>query len=133
MAVDEFNKAGGVNGRQVKLVIADSGSKPEIGKSAAEKLISTDHIIGLLGEVASGITIQMGQAATEKGIPLIAVGATKTDLTKDHPNIFRVCYTDAFQGPVMAKFAYEALHLRNVALMTDNKQPYSKGLERQLP
>jgi branched-chain amino acid transport system substrate-binding protein len=128
LAVEEFNAAGGVNGQKVNLVIADSASKPEIGKSAAEKLISTDKVIGLLGEVASGITAQMGQVATEKGIPLIAVGATKTTLTEGKPNIFRVCYTDAFQGPVMAKFAYEQLKLRNVALITDKKQPYSTGL-----
>ncbi len=128
LAVDEFNKAGGVNGKKINLVIADSSSKPEIGKSAAEKLISNDKVIGLLGEVASGITAQMGQVATEKGIPLVAIGATRTDLTAGKPNIFRVCYTDAFQGPVMAKFAYEQLGLRNVALMTDKKQPYSTGL-----
>ena len=107
LAVEEFNAAGGVDGKKVNLVIADSASKPEIGKSAAEKLISTDKVIGILGEVASGITAQMGQVATEKGIPLIAVGATKTTLTEGKPNMFRVCYTDAFQGPVMAKFAYE--------------------------
>ncbi len=128
LAVEEFNNAGGVDGKKVKLVIADSGSKPEIGKSAAEKLISTDKIIGILGEVASGITAQMGQVATEKGIPLVAIGATKTTLTEGKPNMFRVCYTDAFQGPVMAKFAFEQLKLRNVALVTDKKQPYSTGL-----
>jgi len=128
LAVEEFNAAGGVDGKKINLIIADSNSKPEVGKSAAEKLISSDKVIGLLGEVASGITAQMGQVATEKGIPLIAVGATRTDLTTGKPNIFRVCYTDAFQGPVMAKFAYEVLKLRNVALMTDKKQPYSTGL-----
>ena len=128
LAVEEFNAAGGVDGKKVNLVIADSASKPEIGKSAAEKLISTDKVIGILGEVASGITAQMGQVATEKGIPLIAVGATKTTLTEGKPNMFRVCYTDAFQGPVMAKFAYEQLKLRNVACITDKKQPYSTGL-----
>jgi branched-chain amino acid transport system substrate-binding protein len=128
LAVEEFNAAGGVDGKKVNLVIADSNSKPETGKSAAEKLISTDKVIGILGEVASGITAQMGQVATEKGIPLIAVGATKTTLTEGKPNMFRVCYTDAFQGPVMAKFAYDVLKLRNVALMTDKKQPYSTGL-----
>jgi branched-chain amino acid transport system substrate-binding protein len=128
LAVEEFNAAGGVNGKKVNLIIGDSASKPEVGKSAAEKLISTDKVIGILGETASGITEQMGQVATEKGIPLIAVGATRTDLTQGKPNMFRVCYTDAFQGPVMAKFAYEQLKLRNVAVITDKKTPYSTGL-----
>lgn len=127
LAIEEFNKAGGAQGKQILLMVGDSNSKPEVGKSAAEKLMS-DGAIGLLGEVASGITMQMEQAAEPKGVPVVAIGATRTDLTKGHDNIFRVCYTDAFQGPVMAKFAYEQLGLRRVALMTDQKQPYSTGL-----
>ncbi len=127
LAVDEFNKAGGVDGKLIDLKIEDSASKPEQGKSAAEKLMG-DGAIGLVGEVASGITMQMITAASAKGVPIMAVGATKTTLTEGHDNVFRVCYTDAFQGPVMAKFAYDQLKLRNVALMTDKKQPYSTGL-----
>jgi branched-chain amino acid transport system substrate-binding protein len=126
LAAEEYN-ATAPEGKKVDLRIGDSGSKPEQGKSASEKLIS-DGAICLLGEVASGITAQMGQAAEEKGVPVIAIGATRTDLTTGHPGIFRVCYTDAFQGPVMAKFAYEELGLRKVALLTDKKQPYSTGL-----
>jgi branched-chain amino acid transport system substrate-binding protein len=128
LAVEEFNKAGGVDGTKgISLSIEDDASKPEQGKSASEKLIA-DGVIALNGEVASGITMQMEQAAQSKGIPIVAVGATRTDLTKGHDNLVRVCYTDAFQGPVMAKFAYDQLHLRNVALVTDKKLPYSTGL-----
>jgi branched-chain amino acid transport system substrate-binding protein len=127
LAVAEFNKAGGVGGKEVELRIEDSGSKPEQGKSAAEKLIG-DGVLALVGEVSSGITAQMGASAFEKGVPDVAVGATKTTLTDIGNTQFRVCYTDAFQGPVMANFAYKELGLHNVALMTDKKQPYSTGL-----
>jgi branched-chain amino acid transport system substrate-binding protein len=127
LAVEEFNAAGGVNGKKVELLIQDSQSTPEKGKTAAEKLIS-DGAVGLIGEVASGITAQMAQSAFEKGVPVMAVGATRTDLSKIGSNVFRVCYVDDFQGPVVAKFAYEELGLRNVALLTDVKQPYSVGL-----
>ena len=74
---------------------------------------------------SSGITQPIAQLAYEKGLPHIAVGATKTTITDTGANVFRVCYTDDVQGPVMAKFAYEELGLRRVALMTDKKQPYS--------
>ena len=127
LAVAEFNKAGGVGGKEVELRIEDSASKPEQGKSAAEKLIG-DGVLAVIGEVASGITAQMGQSCFEKGIPDVAVGATKTTLTDIGNTQFRVCYTDAFQGPVMANFAFKELGLKNVALMTDKKQPYSTGL-----
>ncbi len=129
MAVKEFNDAGGLNGKKVELLVGDSTSKPEPAKSAAEKLMS-DGVIAIVGEVASGHTAQIANSAFERGVPVIAIGATRTDLTDIGSNVFRVCYTDAFQGPVMAKFAYEELGLRNVALMTDVKQPYSTGLSK---
>ncbi|MCH7905115.1 MAG: ABC transporter substrate-binding protein [Armatimonadetes bacterium] len=127
LAVDEINASGGINGKQVQLLIGDSASKPEDGKTAAELLIS-QGIVGLLGEVASGITQPMAQLAYERGLPIVAVGATKTTITEIGANVFRVCYTDDLQGPVMAKFAYDELGLQRMAIITDKKQPYSTYL-----
>ncbi len=129
LAVDEINKAGGINGKQVQLLIEDSNSTPEQGKTAAERLISKG-CVAVVGEVASGITAQIALAAQEKKIPVVAVGATKTELPGIGQHVFRVCYTDDLQGPVMATFAYEELGLRNVAIVTDNKQPYSTYLSK---
>lgn len=129
LAVDLINAAGGIDGKKVQLLIEDSNSSPEGGKSAAEKLAS-QGVVGILGEVASGITQLMAQVTYDNGLPHIAVGATKTTITDWGSNVFRVCYTDDFQGPVMAKFAYETLGLRNVAIMTDVKLPYSEYLSK---
>lgn len=131
LAVEEFQRQNpdGIRGKRIQLLIGDSGSDPVQGKSAAEKLIS-DGVIGIVGEVASGITAQIAASAFEKGIPVIAIGATRTDLTEGKGNVFRVCYTDDFQGPVMATFAYEELNLRRMAIMTDIRQPYSQGLSQ---
>jgi branched-chain amino acid transport system substrate-binding protein len=128
LAAEEFLQTNGpIDGKGLNVDTQDDASKPEQGKSASQKLIG-EGAIALVGEVASGITMQMEQAAEKEGVPVIAVGATRTDLTKGHTNLVRVCYTDAFQGPVMAKFAYDELGLRNVALITDKKLPYSTGL-----
>ena len=129
LAVEEFNKENpsGIGGKKIDFRVADSNSKPEQGKTAAEKLMS-DGALAIVGEVASGITAQIANAAFEKGVPVVAVGATRTDLTDIGSNVFRVCYTDAFQGPVMATFAYKELGKRKAALVTDLKQPYSTGL-----
>jgi branched-chain amino acid transport system substrate-binding protein len=129
LAVDEFNAAGGVNGKKVNLITADDASKPEEGKSATEKLVGDDKVLAVVGEVASNITEQMGSVCKEKNIPIVAVGATNVTLNdRIGSEFFRVCYTDALQGPAMAVFAYKKLGLRNVALMTDKKTIYSTGL-----
>ncbi|MFM9874080.1 MAG: ABC transporter substrate-binding protein [Fimbriimonadaceae bacterium] len=127
LAVKLFNDAGGVDGKKVELVIEDSNSKPEEGKSAASKLAG-DGVIAIIGEVASGISQQMKLVALDAKIPMVAVGATNPDVTKNGNGLIsRVCYTDDLQGPVMAKFAIDK-GLKRVAVMTDKKLPYSTGL-----
>ncbi|MCC6402445.1 MAG: ABC transporter substrate-binding protein [Fimbriimonadaceae bacterium] len=127
LAVDEANAAGGINGKKIELMIEDSNSQPQDGRVATQKLVS-EGALCVLGEVASGITRPMTDVTYAAGVPQVAIGATAVDLTQKYANIFRVCYNDDFQGPVMAKFAYDELKLRNVAVMTDNKLPYSQGL-----
>jgi branched-chain amino acid transport system substrate-binding protein len=127
LAVDEFNKAGGLNGKKVEIVEGDTASKPDQAKLAAEKVLG-QGVIGIVGEVSSGNTIQIAKSAFDKGVPVVAVGATKTDLTDEGSHVFRVCYTDAFQGPAMAHFAFEKLNKKKVAILTDNALPYSQGL-----
>lgn len=129
LAVEEINAAGGINGKKIELLVEDSNSQPEGGKTAAERLIGKG-VVAIVGEVASGITAQIANAAAEKKVPVVAVGATKTDLPGIGDYVSRVCYTDDLQGPVMATFAYQELGLRNVAIVTDNKQPYSQYLSK---
>jgi branched-chain amino acid transport system substrate-binding protein len=127
LAIAEVNDAGGIGGKRIRLETGDSMSLPEQGKNAAENLVARHRVVGLVGEVASGITRQIATVAFENGIPLVAIGATNPAIT-EYGNTFRVCYTDDMQGPVMAKFAYEELGLRRIGLVTDKKQPYSTGL-----
>lgn len=124
---DEINKAGGIQGKKVKFIVQDSNSNAEGAKSAAEKLVG-EGVVAILGDVASSNTAQIIEVAKAKGVPVISVGSTRTDLADKSNVFFRVCYTDDFQGPVMAKFAYDGLKLKKVALMTDAKQVYSTGL-----
>lgn len=128
LAVDEINSAGGIDGKQIELIRQDSNSKAEEGKTAAEKLAS-EGVLGIIGEVSSSITLQIKEVAVAKGIPQVAVGATNPKVTQNSNGlVYRVCYTDDLQGPVMAKFAYDYLGIRNVAVMTDQAQAYSQGL-----
>jgi branched-chain amino acid transport system substrate-binding protein len=126
LALKAFNDAGGVGGKKVEVVFADSASKPESSTTATTNVMSS-NVSAIVGEVSSGNTIAIASASKSKNIPVVAVGATRTDLTSTNTNVVRVCYTDAFQGPVMAKFARK-LNLSKVAVVTDQTLPYSQGL-----
>jgi branched-chain amino acid transport system substrate-binding protein len=128
LAVEEFNAAGGLNGMKVELIAQDTAGQPEQGKSATERLISSNKVLAVLGEVASGVTKPSADVCQQKGVPIVSIGSTRIDITNTGDMVFRVCYTDDFQGGMMAKLAYDDLGLRRVAILTDKKLPYSTGL-----
>src|SRR5438094_5854021 len=57
MAVDRINKAGGINGRPVELIVADYESKPDVGRRKAEKLVDEDNIDAHVGGVLSNVCL----------------------------------------------------------------------------
>lgn len=128
LAVDQANAEGGINGKQIELLVEDTAGQPASGKTATERLVSSKKVLAVLGEVASGVTGPAAEVCQSAGVPIISVGSTRTDLSETGNMFFRVCYTDAFQGAMLAKFAYEDLKLRNVAILTDRQLPYSVGL-----
>lgn len=128
LAVDQANEAGGINGKMIELLVEDTGGLPATGKTATERLVSSKKVLAMLGEVASGVTGPSAEVCQSAGVPIISVGSTRTKLSNTGNMFFRVCYTDAFQGAMLAKFAYDDLKIKNVAILTDKQLPYSVGL-----
>jgi len=128
LAVDQANEAGGINGKQIELLVEDTGGLPATGKTATERLVSSKKVLAVLGEVASGVTGPSAEVCQSAGVPIISIGSTRTKLSNTGNMFFRVCYTDAFQGAMLAKFAYDDLKIKNVAILTDKQLPYSVGL-----
>lgn len=127
LAVDEINAAGGILGKQVKLITEDDQSKPGEAGTLAKKLISRSNVVAILGEVASSRSLEMAPICQKEGIPMISPSSTNPKVTETGDYIFRICFIDPFQGSVMAKFALSK-GWKNVALLTDVKQDYSVGL-----
>lgn len=127
MAIDEINAAGGLLGKKLKLITEDDQSKQGEAGTVAKKLISREKIVALLGEVASGRSLEMAPICQKAGIPMISPASTNPKVTETGDFIFRVCFIDPFQGTVMAKFAMSR-GWKKVAILTDTKQDYSVGL-----
>ncbi len=128
MAVQEINDAGGVLGKKIDLIVEDNQTKQGETTTIVRKLISQDHVVAIIGEVASSKTLEAAPIAQESRIPLIATAATNPRVTQVGDFIFRVCFTDDFQAVVIARFILENLEKKRVAFMTDVKQDYSVGL-----
>ena len=128
LAIEELNKAGGVLGRQLRLVAEDNRSTPGESATIAKKLITRDKVVAILGEVASGRSLEAGPIAQAAQIPMISPSSTNPKVTETGDYIFRVCFIDPFQGGLLAGFARNTLKSTRVAIFSDVSAPYSMGL-----
>jgi branched-chain amino acid transport system substrate-binding protein len=128
LAVEELNAAGGVLGKQLELLSEDNRSLPGESATIAKKLITRDRVIALLGEVASGRSLEAAPIAQANQIPMISPSSTNPKVTETGDFIFRVCFIDPFQGTLLAGFAQRTLGAKKVALFSDVAAPYSVGL-----
>jgi branched-chain amino acid transport system substrate-binding protein len=91
MAQDEINAAGGVLGRPIKIVEADTRGKPEEGTAAAERLTAQEHVTAIFGEFHSGVFLAEMEVAHRTGTPIVAVDVWANKITaKGYPEVFRV-------------------------------------------
>lgn len=128
LAVEEVNNAGGIKGKKIKLVTMDNQGKAEEAASVVTRLIEQEKITALLGEVASSRSLAAAPIAQSKKVPMITPSSTNPKVTEVGDYVFRTCFIDPFQGTVMAKFAYENLKLKKIAILRDVKSDYSVGL-----
>jgi branched-chain amino acid transport system substrate-binding protein len=128
LAIDEINARGGALGKKLQLLTEDNQSKQGESKTIARKLISRDGVVALLGEVASGRSMEAAPVCQENHIPQISPSSTNPKVTQIGDYIFRVCFIDPLQGKVLARFAQKTLKAGRVAVLTDAANTYSVGL-----
>jgi len=130
LAIEEANAAGGALGKKLVLLTEDDQSKQGEASTVVKKLISSDGVIAMLGEVASSRSMEAGHICQQNKIPMISPSSTNPKVTQTGDYIFRVCFTDDFQGRLLAKFAQKTLKAANVAVITDVKSDYSVSLSQ---
>jgi branched-chain amino acid transport system substrate-binding protein len=128
-AFDEINAAGGLLGKKVRVLVEDDRSQPEEATTAVTKLINQSHVVAMLGEVSSSRSLAAAPICQANKVPMVSPSSTNPRVTQVGDYIFRVCFIDPFQAPVMAKFAANTLKIKRVAILTDVRNDYSIGLQ----
>lgn len=131
LAIKEFNAAGGFNGRMIELKEYDTKGDAKEATLCVQRLVKSDKVTAVLGEVASGLSMAGGPVCQEAGVPMITPSSTNPRVTAIGDMVSRVCFIDPFQGFVCAKFASKNLKAKNAAMLYDQKAPYSVGLAEQ--
>ncbi len=132
MWLEDITAAGGIEvggtKYKVELIIEDNESKAESAVKANTKLITEEDVLAIVGPQSSKQAIPAGGKANELGTPMVSPWSTNPDTTKDRPFVFRGCFLDPFQGPVVAKFIKEELGFSKAAVLYDVASDYPKGL-----
>lgn len=130
LAADEVNAAGGINGKQIELLVQDDRSDASEAATIVTKFVTQDQVHAVLGEVASSRSIAAAPIAQNAKIPMLTPSSTNPEVTKKGDFIFRSCFIDPVQGAAIAQFAAKSLGAKNAAIMVDRKNDYSTGLEK---
>ncbi len=132
MWLEDIKAAGGieVGGKKypVKLVIEDNESKAESAVKVNTKMITEDEVLVIVGPQSSKQAIPAGEVANNYKTPMISPWSTNPDTTKDRPYVFRGCFLDPFQGPVLANFIKDEFGYTKAAVLYDVASDYPKGL-----
>lgn len=118
IAKEEINAAGGVNGREIELVVEDSKCDPKSAASAASKLIEVDKVIAIVGAGCSSETLAAAPIAEAAKISIISPVSTNPKLTTAGDYIFRFVPSDAFQGKFAAEYAVQKLGKKKIAILS---------------
>ncbi|HXZ34869.1 MAG TPA: ABC transporter substrate-binding protein [Thermodesulfobacteriota bacterium] len=132
MLKEQINKQGGLKvgnkSYTLNFIYEDNEAKAESAAAAALKLITQDQVLGIIGPQASKQAIPAGEVADTNQCVLISGWSTNPKTTANRPWVFRACFLDPFQGPVLAKFATEELKAKKAAVLYDIASDYPKGL-----
>ena len=132
--MDMINEAGGVlGGRKFELIAYDNKSDQLESVNVVKRLITEDGVVTVIGTNSSGSNIAVAPIAEENEVPVISTYATNPRVTQPEEGVlmqytFRVCFTDPYQGSVIANFAYNDLGARKAAVLYEISSDYSVGL-----
>ena len=131
LAIAETNNDGGINGKKIKLIEYDTKGETKEAGAVVTRLCTKDHVVAIIGEVASSMSLAGAPVCQQYGVPMISPSSTNPKVTQQGDMIFRTCFIDPFQGYVCAKFAFENKKFKTAAVLIDQSQAYSVGLAEE--
>ncbi len=129
LAAKQINEAGGVLGKEVKIITRDSKTDPTSGVDAAKKLVDVDGVNAFVGALSSGVTLPVAESVSiPKEVVQVSPASTTPQMTdlEDDDYIFRTVPSDALQGVIIGQLALD-LGYETFSIIYVNND-YGKGL-----
>ena len=127
LAIEQANADGGINGKQIELVVYDDQASPKEAVPIATKLVESDGVaVGISGSY-SGATRAAAGVFQEAGVPYISAFAVHPEITKAGDFVFRTSFVGEVQGRAGAKLIGKSLGKKKVVVIT-LKNDFGKSL-----
>ena len=126
LAIEEINKSGGVNGKQLEAIYEDGKCSGKDAANAMQKLANVDKVQIVIGGFCSGESLAAIPIAETAKVALFSPGSSSPDLTGKSPYFFRNYPSDATQGRVLAELAYNVKKWKKVAVIQEQSD-YALG------
>ncbi len=128
LAAEDINKAGGINGEKVKILLEDDMCDPKEAANVATKIAGMKDVYIVVGHLCSSATLSALPIYKRAHLPAISPASTNVTIGRLSKYYFRNVYKDDFQGKFLARYADEALHAKKVVIFYENND-YSIGLK----
>lgn len=128
LALKEINEKG-IKGKKLVVLYEDSQSDAKTATSALQKLISSNHVQVVIGDIASSSVLAMAPIAEANKVVLLSPGASNPDISNAGDFIFRNWQSDALEGDVDARYAFTALKWKRVTCLYVSNA-YGAGLTK---
>jgi branched-chain amino acid transport system substrate-binding protein len=116
LMVEQTNARGGVEGRQIELVVEDDRNSPRDAASIAQKLTGSSGIVLAIGTFSTTASLAAAPIFAEAKIPQISPSSSHPDFTKQSPYQFRQNNTDDVLAPKNADIAVNKLKGKRIAI-----------------
>lgn len=135
LVVSDINKAGGVLGRPLELVVYDTKTRNEDAVNAVRRMIENDRVVAIIGANSSGINIATAPIVDKGRVPQISTVGTNPLVTvtpkgQVRPYSFRICFTDPYQGVLAADLAMDTLKKGKAAVLYNVGSDYAHGFRQ---
>lgn len=127
MEVEKINSEGGFEGKMIELVILDDESNP-IKTTEMANSAKLDDVAGVIGFQWSKFLLIAGEHLQRRKIPTISTLATHNTATHVGDYIFRVCFTNSYQGELLSRYAFKELGIKKALLFRNLENSYSNDL-----
>ena len=135
MALEEINAAGGINGKKLQFLFEDDTGRPDVGRSAVEKLITKDKVVMLGGGYSSSVTFGIAGVAQQNRMPfLVNTGSDDKITEQGWDYVFRLNPTASEYFKGMQSFLTEIVKPKTAAILSRTLSiPINIFMDEQIP